>query len=363
MNTAVASNAEAAQALDQVAGQLRVQAEAGGEAMRATVGSMATLESGSKRVAEIIGVIDGISFQTNILALNAAVEAARAGEAGRGFAVVASEVRMLAQRSSAAAAEIRQLIGQSSEQVSASVGRIGHVSAALDAVVAGVQDVSGRLRGIAAATAEQSVGLREMSSNVGSLDKITRQNASMVEESSQASQELVERAGMLSDAVASIRLRQGSADEAHALVERALELIRSVGLSAASQQMRDPTQGFVDRDMYVFITDREGIYRLHSAKPANEGKRIGDVPGIDGAKFNHDVWHNTEDGPGWVEYDILNLETGIVQPKASFMARLDENLVLGCGIYRSVPAAGAERAAPVRQPAQPRPATRRLAAA
>ena len=334
LSAAVASNAAAAQELDGMAGQLRLQAEAGGQAMHATVASMSTLQSSSKRVGEIIGVIDGIAFQTNILALNAAVEAARAGEAGRGFAVVASEVRMLAQRSSAAAAEIRKLIGQSGEQVAASVSRIQGVSATLGAVVAGVQDVSQRLRGIAAASAEQSVGLREMSANVGNLDKITQQNASMVEESSLASQELVERAGMLHEAVASIRLRQGTADEAHALVERAMQLIAATGSGRALAHMRNPSQGFVDRDLYVFVVDRRGAYQLHAAKPAMEGKRVHDVPGINGDQFVHDAWACTENGPAWIEYDILNPGTGTVQPKASYMARIDEHLVLGCGVYR-----------------------------
>ena len=365
LSTAVSCNADAARELDAMAGQLRLKAEAGGRAMHETVDAMATLEGSSKRVAEIIGVIDSISFQTNILALNAAVEAARAGEAGRGFAVVAGEVRQLAQRSSAAAAEIRTLIGRSSEQVAASVGRIEHVSKTLGAVVERVQDVSGRVRGIAAATAEQSTSLREMSASVGNLDTITQQNASMVEDSTRASQELVQRAGMLSDAVASIRLRQGSADEALALVERALALTRRAGVAAAFQQIR--SGGFVDRDLYIFAVDRRGVYQLHAAKPAMESKRVHDVPGIDGDRFVRDVWAGTEAGSAWVEYDILNLGSGTVQPKASYVTRIDDRLALGCGIYRTtreatgrpaqaalltVPAPRAADNAPLRRPPQ-----------
>lgn len=358
LSAAVASNADAAQDLDGVAGRLRLQAEAGGDAMRASVGSMAALESSSRRVGEIIGVIDGLSFQTNILALNAAVEAARAGEAGRGFAVVAAEVRSLAKRSSEAAGEIRKLIGESTEQVSASVARIENVSATLDAVVSGVQDVSARLRGIATASAEQSQGLREMSQNVGNLDEITRQNAAMVEESTAASHELVERAQMLSSAVGSIRLRQGSADEARSMVERAVALIGREGWEAACRRMRDREEGFIDRDLYVFAVDRSGTYRLHSAKPASEGKRVHDIPGIDGDRFVADAWSRTERGPGWIEYEILNLETGAVAPKASYMHRIDDRLVVGCGVYRTVspaapqPAAGRAREAVPQQPAR-----------
>jgi methyl-accepting chemotaxis protein len=335
LSAAVAANADAAQELDRVALGLRSQAEAGGEAMRTTVGAMAEMESSSRRVSEIIGVIDGIAFQTNILALNAAVEAARAGEAGRGFAVVASEVRQLAQRSSAAAGEIRDLIQQSTEQVSGSVGRIDAVSRTLDAVVAGVQDVSQRLRGIASASAEQSAGLREMSTNVGNLDEITRQNARMVEESNGASQELVERARRLRDSVSTMRLRQGSADEARALVERAMDRVREVGFRQAAQEFRDRSQGYVDRDLYIWVVDRAGTYRVHGAKPESEGNRVHAIPGIDGDRFVEDVWKRVAQGGGWVEYDILNLETGQVQPKASYVVGVDRDLALGCGVYRT----------------------------
>ena len=335
LSEAVASNASAAQALDQLTSELRRGAEAGGAAMQQTVGSMSLLESSSRRVGEIIGVIDGIAFQTNILALNAAVEAARAGEAGRGFAVVASEVRQLAQRSAAAAGEIRHLIGQSGENVAQSVTRIQQVSQTLSTVVDGVRDVSEKLRSIAQASTQQSAGLEEVSQSVGSLDEITRQNKQMVAESSVASNELVTRAQALSQAVAAIRLRQGSADEARDLVHHAMEVIQQRGLDAAAALFRQSGSGFVDRDLYVFLVDREGYYRVHAAKPAMEGRRIHDVPGIDGDRFVRESWAAAQ-GSRWVEYDILNLDTGKVQPKATYVVQLNDTLLVGCGIYRPV---------------------------
>lgn len=341
LSDAVATNAGAAHQLDRLTVQLRDQAEAGGAAMRETVQSMGTLEESSRRVGEIIGVIDGIAFQTNILALNAAVEAARAGEAGRGFAVVATEVRQLAQRSASAAAEIRQLIGQSTEQVGQSVARIQRTNGALDAVVGGVRDVSDKLRSIAQASAQQSASLEEVSRSVGSLDEITQQNAGMVEESHKASGELVSRASLLSDAVAAIRLRQGSADEARTLVDKAVVLIRERGLQAASQVFRQADAGFLDRDLYIFVTDREGRYHVHGAKPAMEGHLVHEVPGIDGDRFARESWEATT-GNHWVEYSIINQQTGKVQPKASYVVAISDQLLVGCGIYTStgrVPAA------------------------
>ncbi|MDT7835384.1 methyl-accepting chemotaxis protein [Aquabacterium sp. OR-4] len=333
LSEAVAGNAQSATRLSELTERLRTQAESGGQAMHQAIGSMADLEAGSRRVGEIIGTIDGIAFQTNILALNAAVEAARAGEAGRGFAVVASEVRSLAQRSAAAAGEVRTLIARSTEQVDASVVRTRQVGDALESLVSGVREVSNALRAIADASTRQSADLKEMSSSVNALDEITRQNAAMVEVSTVASHELVDRAQRLSGAVASIRLRQGSADEARTLVLRAMELLKGQGLAGASSALHSAEQGFVDRDLYVWVIDREGRYVLHGAKPENEGKRIHEIPGIDGDKFVADLWSVPEEG-GWIEYDIVNPQTGVVQPKASYVLRYDSRQVVGCGVYR-----------------------------
>jgi methyl-accepting chemotaxis protein len=332
---AVAENAAEANQLDRLTSHLRDQAEAGGAQMQASVESMAQLEDSSRRVAEIIGVIDSIAFQTNILALNAAVEAARAGEAGRGFAVVASEVRQLAQRSASAAAEIRTLIARSSEQVSGSVERTRKVGTALGALVDGVRKVSHSLQSIAQASARQSTDLAEVTASVDNLDALTRRNAELVEQSTQAASDLVSRAGALRESVATIRLRQGSADEARALVGRAFALVQERGLSAAAAPFHSREEGFVDRDLYVFVVDRRGTYIVHGAKPAMEGKRVHEVPGIDGDRFVSEAWEAAnEPNGGWVEYDIVNPESGDVQPKASFVVRIGDDRFLGCGIYR-----------------------------
>jgi methyl-accepting chemotaxis protein len=334
LSEAVAANAASAGELDRLTGRLREDAEKGGDAMRETVASMSQLQASSRRVGEIVSVIDGIAFQTNILALNAAVEAARAGEQGRGFAVVAAEVRTLAQRSSAAAREIRDLIGQSTQQVEGSVTRIHHVGDVLDSLVGGVRTASEQLRELAAASARQSQDLEQVARSVGDLDAVTRDNAATVEKSTAASRELVARAQVLTGAVSSIRLRQGSADEATALVGRALELVRAQGLSGASATLHSAQAGFVDRDLYVFLIDREGRYRIHGAKPEMEGRRVHELPGIDGDRFLRDAWAAAEAGSGWIDYEIVNPKTGAVQPKTSYIVGLDASLLMGCGVYR-----------------------------
>jgi methyl-accepting chemotaxis protein len=161
------------------------------------VGTMASINDSSKRIAEIIGVIDGIAFQTNILALNAAVEAARAGEQGRGFAVVASEVRNLAQRSAAAAKEIKALIDDSVEKVNAGTLLADKAGNTMNEVVTSVKRVTGIIGEIADASAEQTTGIEQVNQAIAAMDQATQQNAALVEESAAAAASMREQAGSL----------------------------------------------------------------------------------------------------------------------------------------------------------------------
>jgi methyl-accepting chemotaxis protein len=175
------------------------------------VTTMGAINDSSKKIADIIGVIDGIAFQTNILALNAAVEAARAGEQGRGFAVVASEVRSLAQRSAAAAKEIKTLISASVDRVEAGTMLVDRAGATMNEVVASIRRVTDIMGEISAASAEQSSGVAQVGEAVAQMDRNTQQNSALVEQSASAAESLKNQARQLVDAVAVFKLDAGAA--------------------------------------------------------------------------------------------------------------------------------------------------------
>lgn len=333
LSEAVAANALASSALNDGTRRLSDDAEASRKIMAETAQSMGAVEAGTLKMGDFVGVIDGIAFQTNILALNAAVEAARAGESGRGFAVVAAEVRSLAQRSAAAAAEVRKLLASSQQQVDRSSKQLQEAGYAIGDLVKGVLGVSASLKAIADASQNQSTSLAEVAKSIGSLDTLTRQNQEMVNDSTNSALELMDRAGALANDVSAIRLRQGSADEARNLVERAMSLIQRFGLQAAMREMHTAESGCVDRDLYIFITDRQGFYRLHCADPKKEGTRVHDVAGIDGDAFVRDSW-DAANSNHWVDYAIVNPITGLPQRKTSYVLSIGNELVVGCGFYR-----------------------------
>jgi len=174
------------------------------------VATMEDINASSKKIADIIGVIDGIAFQTNILALNAAVEAARAGEQGRGFAVVASEVRSLAGRSAEAAKEIKSLISASVERVEQGTALVDQAGVTMTEVVSSIRRVTDIMGEISAASTEQSQGVAQVGEAVSQMDQVTQQNAALVEESAAAAESLKNQAQQLVQAVAVFKLSQGS---------------------------------------------------------------------------------------------------------------------------------------------------------
>jgi len=206
LTSTVRQSAESSQQANALAASASEVAARGGSVVGQVVTTMNEINDSSRRIADIIGVIDSIAFQTNILALNAAVEAARAGEQGRGFAVVASEVRSLAQRSAQAAREIKTLIGTSVDKVGNGAKLVQEAGATMDEIVQSVRRVGAMLAEITAAASEQSQGIGQVNAAVSQLDQMTQQNAALVEQSAAASQSLQEQASALTAAVQVFRL-------------------------------------------------------------------------------------------------------------------------------------------------------------
>jgi methyl-accepting chemotaxis protein-1 (serine sensor receptor) len=206
LGATVSSNADNASQANQFAREATEVASRGGEVVGQVVDTMKGINESSRRIADIITVIDGIAFQTNILALNAAVEAARAGEQGRGFAVVAGEVRSLAQRSAEAAKEIKTLIVDSVERVEHGTSLVDRAGATMTEVVGSIRRVSDIVGEISAASVEQSSGVAQVGDAVTQMDRVTQQNAALVEESASAAESLKRQAEHLVQAVAVFRL-------------------------------------------------------------------------------------------------------------------------------------------------------------
>jgi methyl-accepting chemotaxis protein len=220
LTTEVSRTASDAAAVDLSMANTRQQAEASGEVMKRAVDAMSNIERASDEIASIVDLIDGIAFQTNLLALNAGVEAARAGEAGKGFAVVASEVRALAQRAAEAASDIKAKVSVSRQQVETGVGLVGDTGKALEQIVTSIAEMTLLVTGISQSTRRQANSLATVNSTVCDIERMTQQNAAMVEEASAATHSLAREASELSARLARFVLDEPSGTEASATPRR-----------------------------------------------------------------------------------------------------------------------------------------------
>ncbi|MBN6101631.1 HAMP domain-containing protein [Xanthomonas sp. CFBP 8703] len=227
LTSTVKQNAEHARQANQLAVGAATVASQGGDVVSQVVTTMNGIETSSKKIADIISVIDGIAFQTNILALNAAVEAARAGEQGRGFAVVASEVRTLAQRSASAAKEIKGLIDESVTRVSEGSALVDQAGRTMQEIVSSVQRVTDIMGEISAASQEQYAGIEQVNQTVTQMDEATQQNAALVEEATAAARAMEEQAGQLTEAVAVFKLDNAAVSTPAAVAKPGLAVAAS----------------------------------------------------------------------------------------------------------------------------------------
>ncbi len=329
-----ARGADEAAELDALTQRLHRRSHESMSGMQEAEQAMQAVRTGSEQVASVISVIDDLAFQTGMLALNASIEAARAGPAGQRFAIVAGEVRQLAQRSAESADEIRALVGHAGDQVRQAASRLAGASEAAQEVGERIETVSQRLQLLAGASRGQSAELSRVNSMIGNLDEITKDNARLVERASTSSHAMLQRADTLRDAVAAVRLQQGSADEARALADRALAHWHDVGRERALQDFNERDGAFVDRDLYIVVMDRHGTYSAFGLRPDMLGRNVVDMDGVDGRSFLPPVLAAVDAGGGWVSYQICNPRSGELEIKDAWVVPLGSEELLLCGVFR-----------------------------
>lgn len=277
---------------------------------------LTTAVHGRDELAELAGATLRVGTTVSSMVANVRSNAAFVAHSGKSMA---AGHRELSDRTEQQAANLEQTAGTSMTQI-----------------VSGIRDVAANMAHISTSSAEQSNGLQEISSAVRQLDVITQQNAQMVEQAVNQSNNLEGRVSTLLEAFAIFRLQQGCAEEAMMLVEQAVDhLHRSASRETFLRDISDPAQGFHDRDMYVFVLDRLGTYLAFGGNPAKVGTRVQSIAGIDGQGLVDAIVAQASFEPGWVEYDITNPLSGKVQTKMSFVLQIEDWFV-GCGVYKNL---------------------------
>ena len=335
----VKQNADNAVQANSITASASECATRGGQVVADVVATMGTIKESSSKVVDIIGVIDGIAFQTNILALNAAVEAARAGEQGRGFAVVAAEVRSLAQRSASAAKEIKLLITDSGEKIETGSNLVDEAGVTMREIVHSVKSVADIMGEISAASQEQSAGMEAVSQAIVQIDATTQKNAVLVDDASKAMAHLHEQAVALTQAVSMFRLGTrefGSAEEAAAMVKRAVALLQQKGKSELIADVNLLGKGrFVDRDLYLSVYSMTFQCVAHGANPRLIGVDGTSFKDAAGKLFVRDIVAAAQaHGSGWIDYQWAHPVTKKILRKSTYFEK-EGDLVIACGFYKN----------------------------
>ncbi|TFW09974.1 HAMP domain-containing protein [Oxalobacteraceae bacterium OM1] len=338
LTATVRHNVDNARQANQLAAAASGLAARGGEVVGDVVSTMRSIQDSSRKVVDIIGVIDGIAFQTNILALNAAVEAARAGEQGRGFAVVASEVRNLAQRSAGAAKEIKALISDSVDKVESGSKLVDEAGTTINEVVTSVRQVAELVHDITTASEEQSRGIEDINAVIIDIEAATAQNAALVASASKGAAHLQEQAEMLAQAVEGFQLGArefGNADEAAAMVRRAVAFARQRGTAALIDDVNKLGRGsFIDRDLYLSLYSAECICVAHGANPRLLGIDGGSFKDADGKLFIAEMVRLAHSaGSGWIQYKWSHPVTKKPLVKSTYF-EMPGDIVIACGFYK-----------------------------
>ncbi len=338
LTSTVRQNADNARQANALVASAADSAVKGGDVVGNVVATMGSIKDSSRKIVDIIAVIDGIAFQTNILALNAAVEAARAGEQGRGFAVVATEVRTLAQRSAAAAKEIKELISNSVGEIDAGSRLVDDAGVAMAEIVANVSRVASIMSEIATASTEQSSGIEEINKAIVQIDGTTQQNAALVEEAMRTAASLQEQAVALSQAVSIFNLGArefGNAEEAVGIVSEGVEFMRAHGRAALIDEVNKLGKGqFIDRDLYISIYSTDGSIVAHGANRRLWGSDWSKIKDTDGRFFVTEMVSMARSrGDGWVDYKWVHPVSKDTMVKSAYFEICDD-LVIACGFYK-----------------------------
>lgn len=339
LTATVKSNADSAEQANQLVVSASDHAIQGGDVVTQVVDTMGSIKDSSARIADIIGVIDSIAFQTNILALNAAVEAARAGEQGRGFAVVAAEVRSLAQRSAAAAKEIKTLIGDSVDKVDAGSKLVDQAGLTMGQIVTSVKRVADIMREMASSSHEQSVGIQSVNQAIAEIDGMVKKNAVLVKDANQTALTINEQAVSLLKSVSSFNLgtrEYGNAEEAMALVKKAVAFCQAHGRQALIDEVNKLGRGqFIDRDLYIMVIGAsDSTFYAHGNNPRTLGMGPASKD-VDGKMFVAEMAQIAKAGKsGWVDYKWAHPVTNEVRLKSSYVERAAD-VAVACGIYKA----------------------------
>lgn len=339
LTATVRVNADSAATAKGLIEQTKLKTAHGAEVMVNVVHTMDSIKQRSQKVNDIISLIDGIAFQTNILALNASVEAARAGENGRGFAVVASEVRSLAQRAATASKEVSTLIRDSFEAINDGNKLAIAAGSTMKEIKSSVDGIAEIIAEVTAASFEQSAGLESLNKAVAQLDNTTQQNAVMVEHAAQTATVLNEQAVDLLTWVGKFDLGErefGNKNDAIALVREAVSHIAAAGVASFVEEVNKQSRGrFIDRDLYLLVIDiTSGNLIAHGNNPRLIGTDGVQTRDADGKLFAKEMVATAiNHGSGWVDYRFPHPLTQELKSKSSYVENAS-GLVIACGIYK-----------------------------
>ena len=306
----------------------------GADRVKSVARTMERIDANSRNIGEIVGLIEGIAFQTNILALNASVEAARAGDEGRGFAVVANEVRNLAQRSADAAKDIKKLISASTQSVGEGARGIQDAAQSMDHVVESVHSMAELVRNIAAASEEQSQATEEVNRAIVQMESVTQHNSALVQEAAASALDLESEVQHLDESLIQFQTdKVDGRDQAVALVKKGVAHIAAVGLQKACDDFDQPEGEFNYDQFYLSVFDLNGIRLANGMEPWKRGENVLEVRDADGKPYvRFTVARARDKGFGWVQYKWKNPTSQKLELKLTYYEVI-QDAVVNCGIY------------------------------